>query len=213
MPKPSTATGFSMNTCRPFCTAYSKWSGRKCGGVARITRSTSLSMTFWYASKPTKRWSASTAIRSAISASPERLLQRAFEAVGERVAHRDELDGTRRAERLARGARAAAAAADQADADLAVAERFRDLDALERCGAGRRGRRHRRWLPRRRETDGERDAGREARSIVERGESRESRDSTLQRGQRDVVRSRLSERRFDPHVVDPDGRRCRRARA
>ena len=36
-PGASTANDFSMNTCMPFATAYSRWMGRKAGGVARRT--------------------------------------------------------------------------------------------------------------------------------------------------------------------------------
>ena len=45
-PGPSTATGFSMKTCLPASTAAAKCTGRKPGGVARMTRSTPASMTF-----------------------------------------------------------------------------------------------------------------------------------------------------------------------
>ena len=44
-PGASTATGFSMKTCLPCSTAYSKCSGRKPGGVAWTTTSTPESIT------------------------------------------------------------------------------------------------------------------------------------------------------------------------
>ena len=45
-PGTSVAIGFSTNACLPFSTAYRKCSGRKWGGVVRITISTPLSITF-----------------------------------------------------------------------------------------------------------------------------------------------------------------------
>src|SRR5580704_985727 len=62
-PGPSTARGFSMKMFLPAWTAASKWYGRKPGGVTRIIKSTSLLITFWYASKPLKRCASSTATR------------------------------------------------------------------------------------------------------------------------------------------------------
>ncbi len=53
-PTGSTHTGFSANTCLRAATAAARCSGRKKGGVARITRSTPEAITFWKASKPTK---------------------------------------------------------------------------------------------------------------------------------------------------------------
>src|SRR5438067_728309 len=58
-PGTSTATGFSMNRClRASMTAF-MCIGRKCGGVAWITRSTPESSSFWYASNPVKHFDSS----------------------------------------------------------------------------------------------------------------------------------------------------------
>ena len=46
MPGASTATGFSVKTCLPASIAAARCVGRNPGGVARITRSTPLSITF-----------------------------------------------------------------------------------------------------------------------------------------------------------------------
>ena len=53
MPTISVATGFSMNTCLLFSTAYIKCCGRKPGGVVKITTSAK-SIAFLYASNPIK---------------------------------------------------------------------------------------------------------------------------------------------------------------
>ena len=45
-PSGSTATGFSVKTCLPASIAASRCAGRKKGGAARITMSTSVARTF-----------------------------------------------------------------------------------------------------------------------------------------------------------------------
>jgi hypothetical protein len=62
-PAESTAMGFSVKTCLPASTAAFRCAGRKCGGVVRITTSTSLSITLRYASKPTNCASGGTRTR------------------------------------------------------------------------------------------------------------------------------------------------------
>ena len=58
---------FSMNTCLPAAMAAAKCSGRKCGGVAKITMSTSAAKTFWKASNPEKVVSGVTKDRGSLT--------------------------------------------------------------------------------------------------------------------------------------------------
>ena len=52
MPGASTAQGFSANTCRPRSAAAASWAGRKAGGEASSTTSTSLAISSRKPSKP-----------------------------------------------------------------------------------------------------------------------------------------------------------------
>ena len=117
-PGASTAMGFSQKTCLPASTAAFRCIGRKCGGSARITTSTSLWISFWAASNPRND---GPRHRHFVRESLRDCHKTTVHAVGEGVGHGHELAVLVGAQGIHGGAAATAAAADQADLQEVVA--------------------------------------------------------------------------------------------
>ena len=114
-PGASTATGFSAKMCLPASTAALKCSGRKPGGVVSSTTSTLLAIHLLVGVEAGEATLAGHIDFGGEATVVAQFAEAALDAVGEGVAHGDELDVRVGAEGLAGGAGATTAAADQAD--------------------------------------------------------------------------------------------------